>query len=293
MNAPGWRTTIPLVVCLCCLAATGLAGPKKITSGNWSTHPRIKEVRAVYRAVQQGLKRRNISCKTRSVAGDRPHQDSARELCTDGHGVARKYVRSGGSDDSATTRAFYYDVGGRLRFLFVTAGAVNGTRVEHRVYFDLRGKRLWEKQKLVKGPGYTFPRTWPAADVVRKPRVAFGRKKKAPPRRWRAVVAIIDRHENGSEDWGWFCADITKVCVRSGAFVSSADARRPRAVLGPPGAPLDELDMSSLIAKKGQGWVLVDHRAGKTTTTFLAYDIANKKKAQAFCARGARKKKRR
>ena len=56
----------------------------------------------------------------------------------------------------------------------IKAGAVNGTSLEHRVYLGADGARLWERQTLLKGPGYTFPqREWPDADLVRRPKSAF------------------------------------------------------------------------------------------------------------------------
>jgi hypothetical protein len=48
-----------------------------------------------------------------------------------------------------------------LRFVFITGGATNGSELEHRIYFDETGKRIWEKQIYKKGPGYTFPTIWP------------------------------------------------------------------------------------------------------------------------------------
>jgi hypothetical protein len=150
------------------------SGP--VTDKNWMRHPEIKKVRKLFKAIQADIKSKKIKCqKTSPDSEERPY-DRELELCADGSGVVRKYVRAGGSDDSALTQSYYYDTQGRLRFLFVTGGAVNGTEIQHRVYFDAGGKRIWELQKKVKGPGYTFPTTWPATDVIHDPKAAFAGK---------------------------------------------------------------------------------------------------------------------
>ena len=92
----------------------------------------------------------------------------------DSRGTVRNYYYDSGSDDSMVRRDFYYDNNGKLRFAFIKGGAVNGTKIEHRIYFDPAGKRIWEIQKLVEGAGYTFPRdTWPDDEIVYDPIKAF------------------------------------------------------------------------------------------------------------------------
>ena len=56
--------------------------------------------------------------------------------------AVRKLERSNGSDDHLETASSYYDANGRLRFLFVKAGAVPSAHVESRWWFDERGKVL-------------------------------------------------------------------------------------------------------------------------------------------------------
>jgi hypothetical protein len=51
----------------------------------------------------------------------------------------------------------YYDDAGRLRFALVFVYAANGSRDQHRVYFDETGKPIWQSRKNVKGPGYFAP----------------------------------------------------------------------------------------------------------------------------------------
>jgi hypothetical protein len=39
----------------------------------------------------------------------------------------------------------------------VTVYAANGTREQHRVYYDESGNIIWRNRKLLKGPGYFQP----------------------------------------------------------------------------------------------------------------------------------------
>lgn len=73
-------------------------------------------------------------------------------------------------------RELIYDENGRLRFALITAGAVNNTRIEHRVYFSKSGEKIWEIQKLLEGPGYTFPKEWPVDELIQNPIGAFNDK---------------------------------------------------------------------------------------------------------------------
>jgi uncharacterized protein YecT (DUF1311 family) len=79
-----------------------------------------------------------------------------RELFTDGQNRVRLYVLEGGSDDSAQTLRYYYDPEGALRFLFVSANAVNGTQEEHRIYFDRAGERIHVDRRKLSGPGWAW-----------------------------------------------------------------------------------------------------------------------------------------
>lgn len=87
-----------------------------------------------------------------------------RKRYIDKKGQLKKCVIETGSDDSAYSLEFYYQ-NTKLRFVFIQAGAVNGSRLEHRIYFDLKGKRIRELHKYTKGPGYTFPNPWPDEEL--------------------------------------------------------------------------------------------------------------------------------
>ncbi|HJU55092.1 MAG TPA: hypothetical protein VJ715_10985 [Pyrinomonadaceae bacterium] len=130
----------------------------EITKENWRQHPKIKEVRNIYQSVNAGRKR--LRMKKRTFEYCEPHEDSVRILGTDASGRVRFYQKEGGSEDSALKFEHYYDEAGRLRFVLITGGAVNGSKVEHRIYFDADGKRIWEIRSFT-DPGYTWPEVWP------------------------------------------------------------------------------------------------------------------------------------
>jgi hypothetical protein len=118
--------------------------------------------------VKTGLGRKSFKVRTREFEYCEPYEDSLRTLAVDAGGRVRYYERQAGSDDSALKWEHYYDEAGRLRFVFITGGAANGSKLEHRVYFDENGKRIWEEHKYTTGPGYTFPEIWPDEELQRK-----------------------------------------------------------------------------------------------------------------------------
>ena len=155
------------------LLLVGAVQAQAITAKNWQNHPKILEVRAIYGFVNSLLVHKKLKLETKNL-DDCSYWDSMREKYTDAKGVVRRYIKSGGSSDSAVTLEHTYDVRGRLRFVLVKAGAVNDTSLELRFYFDAAGKRLWLDRRET-GPGYT----WSVADfvgqMVWKPKIAFVR----------------------------------------------------------------------------------------------------------------------
>ncbi len=133
----------------------------EITKANWQQHPKIKAIRAIVQSVKNGMSRKSLTVRKRAFEYCEPYEDTERMIATDSRGHARFYQNAGGSDDSSLKWEHYYDEAGHLRFVFITGGAVNGSELEHRIYFDEAGKRIWEEQTYKKGPGYTFPEVWP------------------------------------------------------------------------------------------------------------------------------------
>lgn len=142
------------------LLGTALAA-EPISAKNWQQHPQIQAVRAVYQQVQAALP--NLKAQVHET------EFCKRTLYTNAQGAVRLYRVEGGSDDSIQTRSYYYDQEGKLRFLLVQAGAVNGTNLEVRRYWDATGHKLWEVHKLLGGPGYPFG----AIPAILLPKLAF------------------------------------------------------------------------------------------------------------------------
>lgn len=134
---------------------------EKITAANWQRHPKILQVRALVNSIDASIRKGSFKTSKREFEYCEPYEDTMRKIAIDSKGVVRRYEDEAGSDDSMLTWRHYYDQRGRLRFVFITGGAANGAQLEHRIYFDESGKRLWEEHKYVKGPGYTWPEVWP------------------------------------------------------------------------------------------------------------------------------------
>jgi hypothetical protein len=141
------------------LAAQTKAGDP-ITEKNWLEHPRIKEIRALFNETEQA-----ITAKRMVILMEDEYQQA---WGADAEHI-RKLGQQRGGEDSAVSLDHYYDQAGILRFAFVRANAVNGTKVEYRIYFDERGMRLWHNYRKTAGPGYTFPEVCPDGWLVFDP----------------------------------------------------------------------------------------------------------------------------
>ncbi len=151
------------------VAAVSAHAQGPITESNWQNHPRIVEIRKIVVEIDTLISEGSLAKKQAGQEYSEPYVDVLRQAFVDAKQIIRKFVRSAGSDDSAITGNYYYDGSGHLRFAYYLGAAVNGTRIQHRIYFDTHGNKIWEIQKLVEGPGYTFPTEWPAEDIVFDP----------------------------------------------------------------------------------------------------------------------------
>jgi len=78
-------------------------------------------------------------------------------MAVDRKGVVRRYEMQAAPKIILTYR-HYYDEAAVSAFVYIIGGAANGTRIQHRIYFDENGKRIWEAHKNVEGQGYPgFP----------------------------------------------------------------------------------------------------------------------------------------
>jgi antitoxin component YwqK of YwqJK toxin-antitoxin module len=141
-----------------------------INEKNWMTHPQIVKIRGIVQEIDASIDKNRFDVKTKQYdLNESPDDDHLRTVYFDSKQIIRKYIRETGSDDSSVTLTHYYDSGKVLRFLYIKAGAVNGTSVEYRIYFDESGKKIWEIKKQLKGPGYTFPSVWPDDQILFDP----------------------------------------------------------------------------------------------------------------------------
>ncbi len=153
------------------LLLVGVVQAQTITVSNWRSDPRILEVRAVYATVNTLIARKRLKLE-RQRFGYCPSWDLERSKFSDASGVVRRYIKAGGSEDSAVTFEHTYDAQSRLRFVLVKAGAVNDTHLELRFYFDAAGKRVWLDRRQT-GPGYTFADADFVREMVWNPKKAF------------------------------------------------------------------------------------------------------------------------
>lgn len=152
-----------------------------ITKANWQQHPKIKQVRAIVQAVNDAMTKKSLTIKRRAFEYCEPGEDTTRTIATDSSGHVRYYLNEAGSEDSSLKWQHYYDEAGRLRFVFITGGAVNGSKLNHRIYFDENGKRIWEEHSYTEGPGYTFPQFWPDEQLqINDPAAKFSSKSPCP-----------------------------------------------------------------------------------------------------------------
>lgn len=165
------KRIVPVIVAfLLCWTAHG----KMIPAKNWEKNPDTIEVKKVYQANQTATRKYKKESKKWSYC--EPYADMERTIYRDDKKVARIYVHSGGSDDSSLTFESHYDENGKLRFVFIMGGAVNGSQLEHRIYYRANGERFWQIQKYTKGEGYTFPTDWPEDEITKDPEAALKAK---------------------------------------------------------------------------------------------------------------------
>ena len=134
--------------------------------------PSIVAIRAIYQSIEHDIAVGRFKPEQRYAS---PDADGCRRygeqltIYPDAAGTVRKYVVEPDGQDSSWIVRHYYDLQRRLRFVFMTGGAVNGTRLEHRIYFDESGARIREDHTLTAGPGWTF---WSAEDLAEDEKLA-------------------------------------------------------------------------------------------------------------------------
>jgi hypothetical protein len=128
------------------------SAPAKVA--NTDRQSTIKEIRKLVNSVNLGMTKGIFKTSQKRFEDCEGGYEVYRRITVDAKGVVRRYEMQGGSEDHLLTFQHYYDESGRISFVYIIGGAVNGTRIQHRIYFDENGKRIFESHKNVTGPGY-------------------------------------------------------------------------------------------------------------------------------------------
>ncbi len=135
-----------------------------LSSRTWKKDRRIQAIQKLVREIDEAQRQGRLVQSTRPFQACGPGEDAERRLyALDGR--TAKYVRQVGSREVALTFEQLYDAQGRLRYVFIHGGAVNGAVLEHRIWLDEDGQRLWEAQHWRRGR-YPLPAAWPQGDLA-------------------------------------------------------------------------------------------------------------------------------
>jgi hypothetical protein len=145
-------------------AAAPVPKEPRLTARDWKGSPEIEAVRGIVREIDRKVRAGKLQVSARPFQSCGPSEDAERRIYAGSDGRAAKFVRQAGGAEAALTFEEYYDEAGRLRYVFIHGGAVNGALLEHRIWLDAEGNRLWEEQKLRRG-SYPFPTAWPDRDL--------------------------------------------------------------------------------------------------------------------------------
>ena len=128
-----------------------------ITEANWQQHPKIRPIRKMVSAINIGLKNGSFRSSQRRFESCGDQYFTLRRIARDAKGSVVWYEDYGEGEDSSWDYHYYYDNEHRLRFALIVVNAANGSREQHRGYYDESGKLIWQNRKTLKGPGYFRP----------------------------------------------------------------------------------------------------------------------------------------
>jgi len=126
----------------------------EINDRNWQKNAKIVAIRKIVNSDNAEV--RNGAFKTEHRICEEGWFSRLR-IARDSKGTVRWYQHYQEGEDSSWDDNYYYDDAGRLRFVLMTSYAANGTREQHRAYFDESGGLLYHGRRLLKGPGYFGP----------------------------------------------------------------------------------------------------------------------------------------
>lgn len=144
----------------------------------------VAAVRAVYQEVEAAIKENRLAERDTSITCADPdfEREGGFAIWRDSAGVVRRFDIQTGSDDSAEGLQYYYDSAGRLRFIFGKYGAVVGSHLEERVYYDEQRHELRRLREYSTKRQYPFEQATP----VWKPTDTFKTFCAPSPRRRRS-----------------------------------------------------------------------------------------------------------
>jgi hypothetical protein len=133
---------------------TAAQSEDEINDKNWQNNSRIVAIRKMVNAAS--AKVRNGAFKTEHRICEEGWFSRLR-IARDSKGIVRWYQHYQEGEDSSWDDNYYYDDAGRLRFVLMTSYAINGTREQHRAYFDESDRLIYHGRRLLKGQGYFGP----------------------------------------------------------------------------------------------------------------------------------------
>jgi hypothetical protein len=145
-----------LIVVLGSFRMAAPLGAQPSPEGRAASEGEIRAVRVVYQEVTRAAAEERLTRRDSTVECGENDLGSEITVWREPSGRIRQLTWAGGTDDHAQTVRHYYDRAGRLRFVFITRGAVNGTEQEARLYFGEAGQLLRRVEAQKKGPGYPF-----------------------------------------------------------------------------------------------------------------------------------------
>ena len=140
------------------ISATGMQvrvlAQKEIKHKNWQNNPKIVAIREIVYSVNAEVRKGTIKTEHRICEEG---WFSRLRIARDSKGNVRWYQHYQEGEDSSWDNNYYYDDAHRLRFVLMTSYAINGTREQHRAYFDESGGLIYHGRRLLKGTGYFGP----------------------------------------------------------------------------------------------------------------------------------------
>jgi len=145
-------------------SATTAQSEDEITDKNWQKNSKIVAIRKIVNSDK--AETGNGTFKTEHWIYEEGWFSRLR-IASDAKQTVRWYQHYQEGEDSSWDNNYYYDDAGKLRFVLMTSYAINGTREQHRAYFDESGRLLYHGRKLLKGPGYFGPPVEDLKELVR------------------------------------------------------------------------------------------------------------------------------